>query len=121
LVLGAMNADLRPAGVAGPTRKARWLDPWTWQRNSVTWSGFALVIRTGRFRREIDLVPHARIQDLNARQGPLERRFGLASVLVSSMPGPVLPQVAHLDAADAAAFLAAETPRIWFPAVSPPA
>ncbi|MDR1711255.1 MAG: PH domain-containing protein [Propionibacteriaceae bacterium] len=111
----AMHYDLRPAGFAGPSKRAGMLDPWTWCRNGYAASPFALVFRTHRFRRTVDLVPHDRIQQLHVTQGPLERRLGLANVLTLSMPGPIIPTMNHLDVAEAARLLAEEAPKAWFP------
>jgi putative membrane protein len=116
LVDEALHADRRSGRFTGPPARARLLDPWTWPRQGYAASAFALVIRRGRFRRVVDIVPHARIQTLAVQQGPWQRRLGLASVTVSSMPGPIVPYLEHLDAADAARFLAAEAPKTWFPA-----
>jgi len=116
LVEQALHSDRRSAPFTGPPARARRLDPWTWSREGFAETGFALVIRHGRFRRVVDIVPHARIQGLELQQGPLQRRLGLAGVDIRSMPGPVSPSLDHLDAAAAAHFLAEEAPRTWFPA-----
>ncbi|WP_448631245.1 PH domain-containing protein [Cellulomonas soli] len=61
-------------------------------------TGRALLARSGRVWRQVDIVPHERTQSLGLAQGPVQRRLGLASFVVHSTPGPVSPQVAHLDA-----------------------
>jgi putative membrane protein len=119
LVDQAMHCAERPEGFIGSSAKARTFDPLTWTRNGYTSSDFALVIRRGRLQRQVEIVPHTRIQLLALQQGPLDRYFGLTHVWIHSMPGPISPCLPHLDAADAAAFLEAEAPRIWFPQVVP--
>ena len=41
-----------------------------------------LVVKRGVLWRTTSIVPHARIQHVDTRQGPLERRLGLAHVVV---------------------------------------
>ena len=90
----------------GQTAAARWLDPLSWRRQG--WSDVitAVLLRRGRLTRRAVAVPHARIQSLTLSQGWLEGRLGLATAHVVPAPGPVSPVVAHLDVAEAEAFLA---------------
>jgi hypothetical protein len=44
--------------------------------------GDALRVRRGRFWRSEVLVPRARVQHLDIERGPIERRFGLATLVV---------------------------------------
>ncbi len=44
--------------------------------------GDALRVRSGRFWRSEVLVPRARVQHLDIERGPIERRFGLATLVV---------------------------------------
>jgi hypothetical protein len=44
--------------------------------------GDGLRIRNGRFWRSEVLVPRARVQHLDIERGPIERRFGLATLVV---------------------------------------
>ncbi|PJI93946.1 PH domain-containing protein [Luteimicrobium subarcticum] len=78
-------------------RRARWLDPVAWRRTAFTVTHRALVARTGRLHRRLVLVPHGRTQSLGLRQGPVGRRLGIATFVVHSTPGPVSPQIPHLD------------------------
>ena len=91
----------------------------------------ALVTRSGRIWRSVDVVPHERTQSLGIEQGPIQRRLGLASFVLHSTPGPVAPRVNHLDAAVAAELLdeqserartarASATPEQWMRAVGAP-
>ena len=64
-----------------------------------------LVVRRGVVWRTTSIVPHARIQHVDTRQGPLERRLGLARVVVHTagsvggaigIPGLALPHAESL-------------------------
>ncbi|GAA3794662.1 PH domain-containing protein [Cellulomonas soli] len=92
-------------GFTTAPRSARWVDPVGWRRRGVLVTGRALLARSGRVWRQVDVVPHERTQSLGLAQGPLQRRLGLASFVVHSTPGPVSPEVAHLDALTAAALM----------------
>ncbi len=92
-------------------RRARWVDPVGWRRTGVWVTTQALLIRRGRVRRLLDVVPHARTQSLALAQGPLQRRLNVASFVLHSTPGPVHPVVPHLDAHDAAQLLSDQAER----------
>jgi putative membrane protein len=51
------------------------------------------------------------VQSLRLRQGPLQRRLGLATVEVLTTPGPARPRVRHLDAGEATRLLNAQVGR----------
>lgn len=58
-------------------------------------------LQHGWLVRTRQLVPMARIQHVDTRQGPLDRRFGLASVVLYTAAGPaVIPALATDEAAD---------------------
>jgi putative membrane protein len=115
--LGVGVGDVRPVydaalrgtgddgGFTSAPRAARWVDPVGWRRHGVLVTQRALITRSGRLRRQVDIVPHERTQSLGLQQGVLQRRLGLASFVVHSTPGPVQPAVAHLAAPVAAALL----------------
>jgi putative membrane protein len=112
--------DVLTAGLAGTgdadgfvhsPRRARWLDPLTWRRNGYAVTGTVALVRTGRLRRRLVVVPHARTQSLGLTQGPLTRRMGLADVGLHSTPGPVTPVVGHLDVAEAVRLVAEQAVR----------
>lgn len=81
--------------VAAPSG-ARWVDPIAWRRHGFRVDPSVLVLRGGRLRRRLDVVPHARTQSSELWQGPLQRRLGLATFELHSTPGPVRPRVEHL-------------------------
>ena len=72
----------------------------------------AVYTRTGRFWQEWRVAPLSRIQTVDTRRGPLEQRFGLATVVVTtaSAKGAVtMPGLDHALAADLAEQLTAAT------------
>lgn len=103
--------DLRGLRFSGPAPRARWLDPLTYR-----WMGYAqndevVVTRGGWFSRRETIVPHARLQSAHLHQGPLDRRWGLASVTFDTtelLGGNV---VGHLDADRARALVFDEMAR----------
>ncbi|MDM7830440.1 PH domain-containing protein [Cellulomonas edaphi] len=101
----ALHGRDQDGGFTAAPRAARWVDPIGWRRHGVLVTERALLARSGRVFRQLDVVPHERTQSLGLAQGPLQRRLGLASFVVHSTPGPVSPSVAHLDAKVAAALL----------------
>ena len=86
-------------------RQAVWVDPVAWRRTGVRVTHEALLVRRGRLRRHLDVVPHARTQSCALTQGPLQRALGLASVEVHSTRGPIDPVVPHLRLEDATRLL----------------
>ncbi|MGN8247123.1 PH domain-containing protein [Cellulomonas soli] len=105
VLTAAFSGQDEDGGFTAAPRRARWVDPVGWRRRGVLVTGRALLARSGRVWRQVDVVPHERTQSLGLAQGPLQRRLGLASFVVHSTPGPVSPQVAHLDAITAAELL----------------
>lgn len=101
----ALHGRDQDGGFTSAPRAARWVDPVGWRRHGVLVTHRALLARSGRVFRQLDIVPHERTQSLGLAQGPLQRRLGLASFVVHSTPGPVSPSVAHLDRKVAAALL----------------
>ncbi|WP_315096465.1 PH domain-containing protein [uncultured Cellulomonas sp.] len=131
LVEAALTGTGIHGGFTAAPRRARWVDPVGWRRHGVRVTDRALVTRSGRIWRSVDVVPHERTQSLGLAQGPVQRRLGLASFVLHSTPGPVAPRVNHLDAAVAAALLdeqserartarATATPEQWMRAVGAP-
>ena len=100
----------RPAYVVAPPR-AVWLSPLVRARHGYAVTPDALLVRGGRLRRSVEVVPHARIQSLRLRQGPLERRLGLATVEILTTPGPADPRIRHLGLSEATALVNAQVRR----------
>ncbi|MBL0888412.1 PH domain-containing protein [Myceligenerans sp. I2] len=107
-----LTGDSRTAGpFTGSPRNAVWVDPVGWRRQGYAVTGRALLLRSGRLRRALAVVPHERTQSLGIAAGPVQRRLGVASFEVHSTPGPVSPAVHHLAAADAAELLEEQSAR----------
>jgi putative membrane protein len=110
-----IDAALTGTGTAGgfvpAPRRSAWVDPWGWRRHGVLVTERALVLRSGRWWRRMVVVPHERTQSLGLAQGPLQRWLRLATFHLHSTPGPVMPQVAHLDEQVAADLLAQQAAR----------
>lgn len=126
------EADLGGIPLYGVPRRARWCDPLGWRFESAGADANVFVARRGRWRRETDVVPHARVQSARLSQGPLQRRLGLATVHLDTTPGPVTATAAHREAADARRLLDAEValarqargrsvPERWMRPPEPPA
>lgn len=84
-------------GYTTSPHRARWLDPLTWRRTAFRITNTAILLRSGRLWRALIVVPHERTQSLGLTQGPLERKLDLASFVVHSTPGPVVPTLKHQD------------------------
>jgi putative membrane protein len=110
VVAGLAGAGTAHGYLTAPPR-AKWVDPVVYRRTGARVTREALLIRRGLFVRQLDVVPHARSQSWGLTQGPLQRRLGLASFQLHSTPGPVTPQIPHLEAGVAAALLQDQTER----------
>ncbi|MBC7290874.1 MAG: PH domain-containing protein, partial [Actinotalea sp.] len=93
----ALSGDGADGGFVTSPRRARWLDPLSWRRNGFALTDRVLLSRSGRLVRRLTVVPHERTQSLGLVQGPWQRRLRLASFALHSTPGPVAPEVPHLD------------------------
>jgi uncharacterized protein len=72
----------------------------------------AVYTRTGFFWQEWRVAPLSRIQTVDTRRGPLEQRFGLATVLVTTASAKgalTIPGLDHATAEDLAERLTATT------------
>jgi putative membrane protein len=94
VVFGAGLTGLDSDGgfVTTPPR-ARWLAPLGWRRNGFTATDTALLLRSGRWWRQLVVVPHQRTQSMALHQGPLARRFRVADLVLHTTPGPVVPRL----------------------------
>jgi putative membrane protein len=108
---GMVGAEPGPAAYVVAPQRAVWLSPLVRVRHGYAVTPDAVLVRGGRARRFTHLVPHARIQSLRVRQGPLQRRLRLASVELLSTPGRARPQVTHLDQSDAELLLNGQVAR----------
>jgi putative membrane protein len=107
----ALTGSREAGGFTAAPRRARWADPIGWRRRGYLVADAALLLRRGVFRRELDVVPHARTQSCGVWQGPLQRHLGLASFAVHSTPGPIRPTIEHLASTVAADLLDSQSAR----------
>lgn len=84
-------------GFVTTPRRARFLDPFAWRRQGIRVTRTAVLLRSGVWWRYLAIVPHERTQSLGIKQGPVERRVGLADLEFHSTTGPVLSKAYHLD------------------------
>lgn len=119
-LLGGVDVEAVPRTPA--TRRARPLDPWQWRRRWLGLDERVLVSRRGRVRLVTHVAPVRKIQSAGITQGPLQRRLGLATLVVHAPPGPLLADAQNLDAADVRAALERLVPLLERPApvVGPP-
>ncbi|WP_152659491.1 PH domain-containing protein [Demequina salsinemoris] len=107
----AMTGTGAEGGFTASPRSSRWFDPFQWKHRGVRATDTALLIRQGRWVRELVVVPHERTQSLGLSQGPLQRAAEVATVVVHSTPGPVSPVACHLSRDDAFALLEEQAAR----------
>jgi len=102
-VLDELVPGARPAPEERvPVPRRSWpFAPIGWRYRWVASDDVAFVARSGWLERTTDVVPHARTQSVELRQGPWQRRLDLATVEVHTPKGPVDADGPHLDAADA--------------------
>jgi putative membrane protein len=96
VVEAGMTGTTTDHGFVTVPKRARVLDPLGWQRGGFRFTGNVLLIRHGRFHRTLDLVPHARTQSCGVKQGPVQRRLGLATFTVHTTPGSFTVEAEHL-------------------------
>ncbi|WP_244288083.1 PH domain-containing protein [Corynebacterium godavarianum] len=84
-------------------RQARWVSPVDWRQQSVAVDSGRGVARVtfGRLTRRFQAVKIPHIQELTYRQGPWQRRLGLAHVRFDLVPGAVKVTARDLDDAQA--------------------
>ncbi|GAA2751213.1 PH domain-containing protein [Amnibacterium kyonggiense] len=99
--------DLLVAGLVGrgdegdftpAPRRARWLRPLAWRRTGFRLTDASVLARSGFLRRELVVVPDARMQSVSLRQGPLQRLLRVATVHPHVVSGPVRTTLRLVDA-----------------------
>ena len=98
LVPGARQASNEQVRVP---RRSWPFAPIGWRYRWVAADDVAFVARSGWLERTTDIVPHARTQSVELRQGPWQRRLNIATVEIHTPKGPVDADGPHLDASDA--------------------
>lgn len=93
LTASELTAPAAPTATvsARSPRQARWVSPVDWQQQSVTVDSARGIARVtfGRLTRRFQMVKIPHIQELTYKQGPLQRRLGLAHVRFDLVPGSV--------------------------------
>ncbi|MXM66275.1 PH domain-containing protein [Streptomyces sp. HUCO-GS316] len=74
----------RVTSMAQPPRRARWCVPLWWRGYGFATTDAVFAARHGLLRRNLTLVPHAKVQSVRLTQGPWERARGLADVHVDT-------------------------------------
>ncbi|RYV49996.1 hypothetical protein EUA98_15875 [Pengzhenrongella frigida] len=111
LLTSALDGSGDEGGFTTMPRQARWLDPFGWRRTGYVVTDRALLIRSGWLIHRLVIVPHERTQSLSLEQGPVQRKLGVASLVVHSTPGPVSPRVPHLLASVAGELMTEQAAR----------
>lgn len=111
--------DLRWVALTPPPRQARWLDPYARRVLALGGDEQHVVTRRGLLTRRTDVAPRVAVQSLGLRQGPLQRRLGLATVGVHLPSGPAAPVGVHRGAAEAWTVTLTTAQRPLQPAAAP--
>lgn len=73
-----------PPAPARPPRRAGWRVPFWWRGYGLAVTDTVFAARHGLLRRNLSLVPHAKVQSIRLTQGPWKRLHGLADVHVDT-------------------------------------
>jgi putative membrane protein len=95
------GVDVDAADLAPPPESARWRSPLRWRRYGVRWTATHAVSRSGLFRRQTDVVPHAKVQSLRVTQGPWQRALDLATVHADTAGVTIAMRARHRGRAEA--------------------
>lgn len=106
-----LSADPSSVRLNPTPQRARLLRPIQWSRLAYGVDERMVVVREGRFVRRLTLVPHAKTQSVRVTQGPLQRRFRLASIHVDTTPGPVNAIIRHRPPDEAFRFVEEQAER----------
>ncbi|MFI6337933.1 PH domain-containing protein [Streptomyces sp. NPDC050535] len=99
-----------PARLSRPPRRAGWCVPFWWRGYGLAVTDTVFVARHGLLRRNLALVPHAKVQSVRLKQGPWARFKGLAHIHVDT--GANKRVTARLrDASEAAELLQSQADR----------
>ncbi|WP_246140051.1 PH domain-containing protein [Protaetiibacter larvae] len=98
---GGLDDARHGDGFTTSPRRAAILRWFSWRRNGFLLFPDAVVLRRGAIWRSLIVVPTARTQSVDVRQGPLERALGLSAVQVHTVSGPVSARIGALDVRDA--------------------
>lgn len=96
LVVGASEL---PSETFSPQRKA--FAPIGWKYRSIGFTDVITRAESGWIYRSVDIVPHRKVQSVAIHQGPLQRRWNIATIEIHTPEGPVNAQARHLNHGDA--------------------
>lgn len=83
--------------------RGRLFSPLAWRREAIALTDTCVVLRLGRWRRRISVIPYERIQSLRLVQGPCARRRGLSALHLDMVDAEIGRSLSNLDLNDAAA------------------
>lgn len=106
-----INGSNNDGGFVTTPARARLLAPLAWRRNGYVATETALLLRSGRWWRQLVVVPHQRTQSMALHQGPIARRFGVADLVLHTTSGPVVPRLIQADADEARALFQEQAAR----------
>ncbi|MDO5025404.1 MAG: PH domain-containing protein [Trueperella sp.] len=86
----------------GAPRRGRWLDPIGWRGRGMSLTPNVAAFRTGRLRRNVSLILQDHTQSTSVKEGPLQRRLGLATLKLDTVAGVVPTQMANFGRAELA-------------------
>lgn len=89
--------DRDVSGFQSAPSRARLVLPFSWHRTGVRFVGTSVVFRAGALWRRVTVIPLARMQSAELRQGPLRRALRLAALKVHTVQGPVFTGLPALD------------------------
>ena len=91
----------RPRHLDPPPWRARWKSPLRYRKLAWARTDTCVAARSGRVRRVTSWVPLEKVQSLRRVQGPIQRRFTLATVHVDTAGKGVHASLRDRDSADA--------------------
>ena len=95
---GSADGEPDADGFMNSPKRARMFRWFSRRRNGVSIVPGAVLLRRGQIWRDLIVVPAARVQSVDLRQGPLWRSRRLAGVRVHTVAGPVQTHIGALDA-----------------------
>lgn len=84
VVAGVLPGVTVPSALSRPPRRAGWCVPFWWRGYGIAVTDTVFATRHGLLRRNLSLVPHAKVQSVRLTQGPWKRFHGLADVHVDT-------------------------------------
>jgi putative membrane protein len=97
LLTGILGRGEDGDGFVNAPRRGRLLRPFSWRRTGFAMDSNALLLRSGAVWRHLVIVPHARLQSIALRQGPIERRLGVNRIQAHTVAGPVDTELGVVD------------------------